>query len=113
MENNKNILDKATEIISNDFMVKRHLYENTWVSGCVTEVAPITIWEEDGEIIIQLKTDRNVFKKTIRRIIEKSNGDIIYGYFRKSDGSCPSTLHFFVNYSWKGKMFAKHKNDTK
>lgn len=109
MESNevKNILDKATEIISNDFMVKRHLYEHTWISGCVTEVAPITIWVEDGEIVIQLKCSKNVFDKAIQRIIKKSNGLIIYGYFKKNDGSCPSTLNFFTNYSYKGKMFAK------
>lgn len=110
MKNEKmDILNKATEIISNDFMIKRHLYKNTWTSGCVTEVFPIIRWVEDGEIVVQLNNNKNVFEKTIQRIIEKSNGNIIYGYFAQSDGSCPNTLHFFVKGSWKGEIFLKNK----
>lgn len=109
MEENKTIvLDKATDIISNDYMIKRYLYNSSWISGCVTEVYPITRWVEDGEIVIQTTAKKDVFEKAIARIIKKSNGNIIYGYFSKKDGSCPNTLHFFVNYSWKGKLFVKH-----
>lgn len=105
MENKEQLIKQATEIIKNDFMVKRHLYPYTWLSGSSTDVYPITGWVESGEIVIQLNSvNKNIFEKTIKRIIEKSNGLIVWGYFNKRDGSCPNTLNFILNYSWKAKI---------
>lgn len=93
------IIRHAAEIIRADKMIQRYIYNGTWTSGSTTVVYPITLWVESGEIVVQLRNHKNVFGKLIERIKEASNGLITNGYFWKSDGSCPSTIKFFVNYN--------------
>lgn len=101
MKQMEQMINKAAEIIQSDFLIKRHIYPYTWLSGSSTEVYPITCWMEDGEIVVQLGTNKKDWDKAIQRIIKKSNGIIAKGYFLKKDGSCPDTLNFLIKGSWK------------
>lgn len=89
-------MDIITEL-KQDKLIQKYLYEYTWLSGSSTYVYPIMVYRTKDdrikEITLQIKTDKNVFKKLIERYKSKYN-DILYGYFSKSDGSCPSSLVF-------------------
>lgn len=80
--------------IAKDKMFSKYIYNHTWLSGSNTTVYPITIFEASKEIIFQLNTDKNVFKKFIERTCAKYDM-LTYGYFSKSDGSCPSEIVFY------------------
>ena len=72
-------------------IVKRNLLDHTWISGSQTEVHPITLMQY--EIELQWKSNREP-KQWIDTMVKKSNGIIQYGYFSRSDGSCPSRIVF-------------------
>ena len=73
-------------------LAKKYLYKGTWISGSCTTVYPIMIWKND--ITIQWNCNKAIFDKFINRIAEKYNDIFEYGYFWKTDGSCPSTITF-------------------
>ena len=78
-------------MLANDPFVKKHLYERVWISGSSTEVYPIQEWNDSVDI--QWKTDRPC-PKWIDKIVKQNNDLIKYGYFLKSDRSCPSCVSF-------------------
>ena len=92
-ENLINEFKKIASEIENDKLIKKYMYKYTWLSGSNTNVYPLTIWIESKQLIIQLNTNKNLFNKLIERYKNKYK-NIDYGYFWKSDGSCPSTLTF-------------------
>lgn len=75
--------------------VKKYLHKGTWLSGCSTEVYPIMFWKKD--LTLQIDTDENKFEELINEVKEKFDF-VDYGYFEKSDGSCPSRLVFVFKY---------------
>ena len=89
MEFMKNFADE----IYNDKLVKKYIRMGTWLSGSSTNVYPITIWEKSREVVVQIKTKRNVFNKLLERYKNKYE-NIEYCYFDKTDDSCPSRLVF-------------------
>ena len=82
-------------------IVKKNLYDYTWLSGSSTTVYPITIWK--NEIEIQWKSDKKIFDKFINRIVEKYNDLFKSGYFWKTDGSCPSHIVFTFTDEYKAR----------
>lgn len=88
------MIEKIANEISAEPLIKKYLYKYTWLSGCSTKVSPITIWKNRGEIVFQIDIDKNVFNKFIERMVKKYN--LRYGYFEKSDGSCPSSIHLYM-----------------
>ena len=85
-------IDKFVSDLENDKLVKKNLYKYSWLSGSSTQVSPIIIWRDCVEL--QWNSDRRIFDKFIKRIMQKNEDLIAYGYFWKSDGSCPSTITF-------------------
>lgn len=81
-----------TEDIANEKLCRKNLYGHTWLSGSSTEVYPITIWKSTIEI--QWKGNKKVYDKFIDRMVQKYADLFEYGYFCKSDGSCPSNITF-------------------
>lgn len=73
-------------------IVRKNLYDDAWLSGSITVVNPITVYPK--EIVCQWKSDKRIYSKFIKRMVEKYNDIIEFGYFWKSDGSCPSTITF-------------------
>lgn len=90
--------------IKNDKLIQKYLYQHIWTSGSSTLVYPVEIWrnkdETIREIIIQIDTKRDYFKKLIKRYEEKYK-EIEYSYFDKTDDSCPSRLVFKFKGWWK------------
>lgn len=85
-------IKQVVEEIKNEPLMKKYLYNHTWVSGSSTTVYPVMIWNNDVDF--QLSTHNNYFKKFIERICNKYSDVISKGYFNKLDGSCPSVLCF-------------------
>ena len=82
--------DEIVAAIRNDKTLAKHILKYSWLSGSSTEVSPITLWRK--QVDIQLDTCKNIYKKTIKRIIA-NNPNLFYdGYFQKNDGSCPATI---------------------
>ena len=88
-------MEKILKEIQNDKLINKYLYKYTWLSGSSTTVYPITVWEKDKTIVIQINTDKNFFKKLIERYKNKYK-NIENADFFKSDGSCPSRLIFKI-----------------
>ena len=88
----KNRIYQFIDEFQKEAIVKKNIYEHTWLSGSCTEVRPITIWA--NEIEIQWKSNRRIFDKFIKRIVEKYSDLFEWGSFWKSDGSCPSHITF-------------------
>lgn len=80
------------EYLKQQKIINNNIYQYTWLSGHSTVVAPLELWHDT--LVIQLKTDKNYFKKFLTDTQNKFNDVIEYCYFSKSDGSCPSTLRF-------------------
>lgn len=78
--------------LSKEKLIKKYLYEYTWLSGSSTTVYPIVV--SPNYITLQWKSDKNIFKKFIERIVKENSDLLVSGYFTKSDGSCPSTITF-------------------
>ncbi len=91
----ENKIDKFIEYLKNQKIVNKNLYKYCWLSGCQTEVHPITVWEQSKRIVLQWNSDRKIFDKFIERVKAENPGFITAGIFRKSDGSCPSTITFW------------------
>lgn len=81
------------EDITTNKIIKKYIHKKTWLSGSSTTVYPITYWKVSRQIIIQIETNKNIFKKLIEKYKNKYD-QIEYSYFWKSDGSCPSKLVF-------------------
>ena len=79
-----------TKVIAVDKLIKKYVIDYTWVSGEDTTVYPIQGWL--NTIDIQVSTNKNLFTKCIQRLIKKSDGKLVNGWFVKSDGSCPSYI---------------------
>ena len=92
----KRKIEQFVEDFLKDSLVKKNLYNETWLSGSTT-VHPITIWGK--EIVIQWSSDKKIFDKFIQRTVKKYNDLLERGYFWKSDGSCPSTITFVLKES--------------
>lgn len=90
----KDRIDKFVSEFLEEPMVKKYLYRNHWTSGSSTDVYPISIWQNDIEV--QWNSDRRIFDNFIDKIV-KNNSDLLSGgRFRKSDGSSPSQIIFFL-----------------
>lgn len=76
-------------------LVRKYLLDHTWLSGSSTTVYPITVSIPGKSIHVQLNTDKNVFKNLLKKYEEKYP-ELAYATFWKSDGSCPSTLNFYL-----------------
>lgn len=87
-------IEQFIKEIMKDNIVKKNLYNETWLSGSSTTVYPIMIWQKS--IVFQWKSNRKIFDKFIKRTVKKYNDLFIDGYFWKSDGSCPSTITFVL-----------------
>lgn len=92
-------LQSISTMAEKDAVISKHILRQMWISGGSTEVYPMTIWLERGELVIQLATRKNVFTGTVKRLVKESNGLIKGGWFTRNDGSCPSTLTLVANYS--------------
>ena len=90
----KDRINEFIEQLKNDKIVKKNLYAYSWLSGCSTNVSPITIWRNSVEL--QWNSDRRIFDKWIKRVVERNSDLIKSGRFWKSDGSCPSTITFWL-----------------
>lgn len=85
------------EYLKNQDVVKKNLESGCWLSGSSTTVHPITIWEKSKQIVLQWKSDKNVYGKFIERVKKENPGFIVDGKFWKSDGSCLSTITFYYH----------------
>lgn len=72
-------------------MVKKYLYDTTWLSGSSTTVYPIEIGKQN--ITLQWKSDKNIFNSFIKKIVDKYP-EISDGWFSKTDGEEPSSITF-------------------
>ena len=91
---NENFDERVQQIVADlkeEPLVKKYLYDTTWLSGSSTTVYPIEIGKED--IILQWKSDKNVFNSFIKRIVDKYP-EISDGWFNQTDGEEPSSITF-------------------
>ena len=94
----KDMVRKFVEELKAEEMVKKHLYKFTWLSGSSTTVYPISIYYESfptSAVVLQWDSDERC-TKFINKIVKKYSDILERGYFWKSDGSCPSTITFWL-----------------
>lgn len=92
MYNIPNRIQQFIDEFKKEKIVRKNLYDYAWLSGSTTVVNPIAVHPK--EIVCQWKSDKRIYSKFIKRMVEKYNDIIEFGYFWKSDGSCPSTITF-------------------
>lgn len=83
--------------LKNEPLVQKHLYKGAWISGCQTEVPPISIKLVNHSVKITLQWDdsRYYFSKFINRVVKENRKIITGGKFHQNDGSCPAEIVFF------------------
>lgn len=89
-------MEKILIDLQKDKLINKYLYQYKRLSGNNTTVYPISAKYKNNkinEIIIQINTQRNYFKKLIERY-QNNYKNINYIYFTKNDGTCPSELVF-------------------
>ena len=91
--------DLVLAIIKKENTIWKHVYKNTWVSGSVTEVYPITLWND--YVSIQIDTKRSVFNKAIKRVVDEYPYIFANGMFCKNDESCPAEIRFYYTDTFK------------
>lgn len=92
-----NIMDYnkiADRIAKSDFF-KEYGYKGHWTSGCVTDVAPITIWVESNSIEIQLNCELNGVDEAFDKLVSELNEKVKNHYVGVYDGSCPNVAKIF------------------
>lgn len=82
------------ETLKKEPLVKKHLLKYPWLSGCSTEVAPITVWNES--IVLQWDTTSRRFNRFISRMAAKFPDVVDHGYFSRGDGSSPAAITFIL-----------------
>lgn len=91
---NENFDERVQQIVADlkeEPLVKKYLYDTTWLSGSSTTVYPIEIGKQD--ITLQWKSDKNIFNSFIKKIVDKYP-EISDGWFSKTDGEEPSSITF-------------------
>lgn len=74
-------------------VIKEHVIDYSWASGCVTDVAPIMVMSRYTEV--QMDTQNKAhFVDAINRVLRKYPNIFKNGYFCKTDGSCPAYIRF-------------------
>lgn len=86
------IQQRILNAIKQERIIAKYADQEPWESGSSTVVYPITLWVD--RVKVQIDTKKNYFEKAIQRVIEKNQDLFEYGYFCKSDGSCPSFICF-------------------
>ena len=94
MENKDEKIKEFIDKLKAESLVSKYLYKQPWVSGSTTTVNPIMVWA--NQIELQWNSDKRIFGKFIRRIVNANSDIISSGTFWKSDGSCPSTIIFYL-----------------
>lgn len=94
MENKAEKIKEFIDKLKTEPLVSKYLYKQPWVSGSTTTVNPIMVWA--NQIELQWDSDKRIFGKFIQRIVNANNDIISSGTFWKSDGSCPSTIIFYL-----------------
>ncbi len=84
-------VDEFLLMLKQDTIYQRNVYTHPWLNRMSN--IPIQIWPDT--ITIQWRSDRDVYKKWINRMVKNSNGLIKSGMFTKSDGINPSTINFY------------------
>jgi len=83
-------LQKIVEIIQENKTISKHIIKS-WQANY--GMAPITIWDTSSATIeIFVDTDKNIFSKTLEKLIKENSCLIKDAYFVKSDGSCHSFI---------------------
>lgn len=93
MENKDEKIKEFIDKLKAEPLVSK-LYKQPWVSGSTTTVNPIMVWA--NQIELQWNSDKRIFGKFIQRIVNANSDIISSGTFWKSDGSCPSTIIFYL-----------------
>ena len=94
MENKDKKIKEFIDKLKAEPLVSKYLYKHPWVSGSTTTVNPIMVWA--NQIELQWDSDKRIFGKFIQRIVNANSDIISSGTFWKSDGSCPSTIIFYL-----------------
>ena len=102
---NKERVNEITNQIAKSKFFERYAMKDSWLSGCTTEVYPVSAWmsscTHDGSIRIEIQLDcfkglRGINKaldKLVREIGEKL---VLKHYISKYDGSCPNVAKIFL-----------------
>ena len=88
-------IEKFIAYLNKQKLVKKYLYKHTWLSGSSTLVYPVSIWEKSRRIELQWASDKRIFNKFLKRVMTDNADFIVRAIFKKSDGSCPSSLIFY------------------
>lgn len=94
MENKDEKIKEFIDKLKAEPLVSKYLCKRSWVSGSTTTVYPIMMWK--NKIVLQWDSDKRIFGKFIQRIVNANSDIISSGTFWKSDGSCPSTISFYL-----------------
>ena len=91
---------KIVEELKKEILIQKYIYKYTWLSGSSTTVYPITIYKNNREntftITIQIETKKNYFKNLLDKYKNKYK-NCLYGYFNRTDNTCPSELVLVFN----------------
>lgn len=92
------LFDQIAEIIKTSRFFARYGYKYRWISGCSTEVYPITLWYPSKEICVQVETyNMQGIHKSAEALVKKLSGliEITDHYLCKNDGSCPNEYRIY------------------
>ena len=93
----KKILENICNKIAKSNFFKKYAYKDYWLSGCTTDVAPITANAVNNYIEIQLNcnTLRGI-KKSLDKLVMEINNKLVKNYYIcKYDGSCPNVAKIY------------------
>ena len=102
---NKERVNEITNQIANSKFFERYAMKDTWLSGCSTEVYPISAWMPsctyDGSIRIEIQLDcfkglRGINKALDKLVREIGEELVLKHYISKYDGSCPNVAKIFL-----------------
>ena len=102
---NKERVNEITNQIANSKFIERYAMKDTWLSGCTTEVYPISAWmpscTHDGSIRIEIQLDcfkglRGINKALDKLVREIGEELVLKHYISKYDGSCPNVAKIFL-----------------
>ena len=92
----KRLQEIADNIAESNFFEK-YGYKHHWMSGCSTDVAPISIFVESSCIEIQLKCDTlRGINRSLDKLVKEIGVELVSKhYLCKYDGSCPNVAKIY------------------
>ena len=96
----KELAQKVLDTVEKSNLFKNHAWKHHWTSGSSTIVYPISLWEPNQEVIVQMDREKfrgrtQAIKKLVKDLSDIPGFEVTDWHYTPNDGSCPPELYIW------------------